>query len=343
MDNRADHTTLPLRSLGNSDIQISALGLGSWNTYAKSVNNLAQVKQIVHRAHEHGINFFDMADSYAAGKAEEMMGAALQGLPRDAIIISSKTCFPIGDDRNDRGLSRKRILVKIEDSLRRIGTDYLDLYFCHRYDPDTPLEETVMAMNDLIKQGKIRHWGTSEWSSRQIREAQRLAQKHGLIPPLVEQPELNLVSQLKFKQDTQPEASRYNLGMVTFSPLASGILSGKYDNGVPRDSRLDQIPSIRKRLYTEHLRQKVLALRNVADALNCSRAQLSIAWAMAQPGVSSVITGASRLEQLTENLGAAQIQLTPEVSKQLDTLFAPNLYRVIRYKTGRLLRNLRSK
>ncbi len=339
-ETQPDSPSIARRQLGNTPLQISTLGLGSWNTYAKSIHDTDLVKEIVHRAHQRGINFFDMADSYAGGRAEEMMGSALQGLPREELIISTKTFFPITQESDSGGLSRQRILTRIEKSLDRIGTDYIDLYFCHRFDPNTPLEETIVAMNELIEQGKIRHWGTSEWSSWQIHQAQALAQKAGLIPPLVEQPELNLITQLKFRHDTQPAARRHNLGIVTFSPLASGMLTGKYDDGIPENSRFARVASIKAQLHTAEQRQKVVALKALAESLNCSRAQLSIAWALAQPGVSSVITGASSLEQLTENIGASQLELSPDLLRQLDRLFSPGLYEVGRYRLKQTLKSL---
>ncbi len=338
-----DTTSVPRRMLGATGIEIGALGLGSWNSFGKTVNDGSAVACIVHRAFDLGIDFFDMADSYAGGRAEELMGAAFRALPRDRITISTKTCFPIGDDPTDRGLSRKRILAKIDDSLRRLGTDHVDLYFCHRFDPETPLLETMEAMNELIRQGKIRHWGTSEWPAHRIDEAFRLARRHGLTPPAVEQPELSLLQQLKYRHDTLPALRRHRLGAVTFSPLAHGLLTGKYDDGVPSGSRLDQVASIRRRLHNETVRRKALAMKTIAERLGCSRAQLAIAWAMEQPGVTSVILGATRVEQLEENLGAAAVRLDDEARRALDALFAPSPARILRYRAGRLLRRIRKR
>ncbi len=212
------------RRLGNSGLKVSALSLGGWTTFGGSVLDQEITRQIIVKAYESGINFFDIADIYARGEAEKMMGAVLQEFPRHTLVISSKVFWPMSDDVNDRGLSRKHIMESIDKSLERIGADYLDLYFCHRYDPETPLEETVRAMDDLVRQGKILYWGTSEWSGAQIAEAVGLARRYNLYPPQVEQPQYNLLHR-RIEKEIIPVTSPNGMGLVTWSPLASGLLT----------------------------------------------------------------------------------------------------------------------
>jgi voltage-dependent potassium channel beta subunit len=327
---------IPLRQLGNTNIQISALGLGSWNTYGHVVTDQAIVNEIVHTAFDHGINFFDMANNYADGQAEIMMGIALRRLPRERLILSSKVFM--ASKHSERGLSEAKINRGIDNSLKRIGTDYLDIYFCHRYDPDTPLEETVSAMGKLVQQGKIRHWGTSTWSAAQIARAYKIAIGQGVAPPMVEQPELSLINQLDYKINILAEIKRRNMGVVTFSPLASGILSGKYADGIPEDSRFARIDWLRNSMQAKINRYPSAPLKALAAQHNCSQAQLAIAWVMAQLGVSSVITGASRVEQLIDNMGAAQITLPDETMRSLEQIYDPGLLRKIKRRLTQFIR-----
>jgi voltage-dependent potassium channel beta subunit len=329
---------IPLRPLGNTNIQISALGLGSWITYGQVVKDQAVVNEIVHTAFENGINFFDMANNYADGQAEIMMGIALKRLPREQLILSSKVFM--ASKHSERGLSEAKINRGIDDSLKRIGTDYLDIYFCHRYDPDTPLEETVSAMGKLVQQGKIRHWGTSTWSAAQIARAYKIAIGQGVAPPMVEQPELNLINQLDYKVNSLAEVKRRHMGVVTFSPLASGVLSGKYADGIPQDSRYARNDWLRKSMQAKISRYPSAPLKALAARHECSQAQLAIAWVMAQPGVSSVITGASRVEQLIDNIGAAQITIPDETMRSLDQIYAPGRLRRIKRQLKSFIRSM---
>jgi voltage-dependent potassium channel beta subunit len=331
--------TIQCRLLGNTHIQISALSLGSWNTYGHLVKDQAVVNEIVQTAFEKGINFFDMSNNYADGRAEIMMGLALKRLPREQLILSSKVFS--ASEHSERGLSEAKIMRGIDNSLKRIDTDYLDIYFCHRYDPDTPLEETVSAMGELVQQGKIRHWGTSTWSAAQIARAHTIASGQGVAPPMVEQPELNLIDQLDYKVNTLAEIKRRNMGVVTFSPLASGILSGKYADGVPQDSRLARIDWMRKSMQARIARYPTEPLKALAAQLGCTQAQLAIAWVMAQPGVCSVITGASRVEQLIDNLGAAQITIPDETMRKLDQIYAPSQLRKLKRRLALFIRSVR--
>ncbi len=330
---------LAKRPLGTTDLQISSLSLGGWNTYGSLVKEQADVNQIIRTAFDRGVNFFDMANNYADGRAEEMMGIALNTLPRDELILSSKVFM--AKDPNERGLSEKKIKRGIENSLKRIGTDYLDIYFCHRYDPNTPLEETVAAMGELIQQGKIRHWGSSTWSAQQIAEAHTLADAIGVAPPRVEQPELNLLSQTNYPLGSYAEIAKRKMGVVTYSPLASGLLSGKYAAGIPDDSRLAKVDWLRNGLQRQLQQHSGQALKAIANRVGCQPAQLAIAWVLTQPCVSSVITGASRIEQLIENLAAAEITISAEVMQELDQLYAPSPLKKLKWRVRNLLSRIK--
>lgn len=313
--------TMPYRSLGRCGAKVSAFGLGGWTTYGGSVTDERTVRDILRAAYEAGVNFFDIADIYAKGESERAMGKGLREFPRHELVISSKLFWPMSEDVNDRGLSRKHIFESVEKSLKRIGTDYLDIYFCHRFDAETPLEETARAMDDLVHQGKVLYWGTSEWSGEQLREVHGLCETRNLYRPQVEQPQYSLVERRKFEGDVREAAAELGMGLVVWSPLASGLLTGKYDAGIPAGSRLDKIAWLREGILTPDRVAQVKRFKQVADELGCSRAQLALAWAAAQPGVSSVITGATRVEQWTENLGALKLALQPATLKALDDLF----------------------
>jgi voltage-dependent potassium channel beta subunit len=312
------------RRMGRSGLKLSALSLGGWTTYGASVKAEDTVRSIITHAYEQGVNFFDISDIYEKGEAEKAMGKVFAELPRHELVISTKCFWPMSDDVNDRGLSRKHIMESIEKSLKRIGTDYVDIYFCHRPDPDTPIDETVMAMSDLVRQGKILYWGTSEFSEDQIRAACTSAHQLNAYAPRVEQPQLNLVARKKFHEEVQPTTQDYGMGMVTWSPLASGLLSGKYDEGLPEGARLWRSENLRNQYLTDDNRERVRKFKAIADELGVTRAQLAIAWCLVQPGVSSVITGATRLEQLKANLGALSVELTVEALAKINALFPPN-------------------
>lgn len=319
--------SMPYRRVGQSGLKVSAFGLGGWTTYGGTVEDKQTVREILLAAYEAGINFFDIADVYAKGASETAMGAVLSELPRHELVITSKVFWPMSDDVNDRGLSRKHIMESVEKSLKRIGTDYLDMYFCHRFDPETPVEETVRAMDDLVRQGKILYWGTSEWTGAQLFEAQRVAEKRNADGPVVEQPQYSLLARHKFETDVVPATQKLGMGNVVWSPLGSGVLTGKYDDGIPEGSRLSHMEWLRELVMTDGILDRVRALKAIADELGVTRAQLALAWAVSQPGVSSVITGASRLSQLEDNLGALALTLDDEVKARIDTLFDPTLGR----------------
>jgi len=297
------------RRLGQSGLKVSEISLGTWVTFGDQVDQ-KNAQRLIDAAYDHGINFFDNADAYGNGEGERLMGKAIKNIPREALVISSKVFWPTMPGPNGRGLSRKHITESIHASLGRLDTDYIDLYFCHRYDPDTPIEEVVFTMNTLIQQGKILYWGTSEWSAAQISRAVGTARQFNLIPPTMEQPHYNLFHRERMETEIAPLAKDLGLGLTTFSPLYFGILTGKYQDGIPEGSRasLDSMSWINNYLTPERL-SIVQDLGLVAADLGITLAQLAIAWILRRKGVSSVITGASKLSQLESNLAAAD-QLT---------------------------------
>jgi voltage-dependent potassium channel beta subunit len=311
---------MPYRNLGRSGLKLSSFSLGGWTTFGGTVKDYTSVKSILNVAYDQGVNFFDIADVYAKGESEKIMGAALRELPRHELVISSKVFWPMSEDINDRGLSRKHILESINKSLQRIGTDYLDIYFCHRYDPETPVEETVRIMDDLIHHGKILYWGTSEWTAEQIQEAMNVCDKGGYYKPQVEQPQYSLIAREKFESGVHQKTTTHGMGVVTWSPLGSGILTGKYDNGIT-SGRLSKMDSLKETIYTEQNIERVRNMKKLADALECTRGQLALAWLQAQPGLTSVILGATSVEQLLENLGALKVKITPEIDRELKKIF----------------------
>jgi voltage-dependent potassium channel beta subunit len=312
------------RRLGKSGLKLSALSYGSWVTFSFQLDEDA-AGRLMRIAYDAGVNFFDTAEVYAGGASETIMGRALRksGWGRDTYCISSKV-FWGGDRPTQRGLSRKHVHDGCHASLRRLELDYLDLLFCHRPDPETPVEETVHAMDTLVRQGKVLYWGTSEWSADQILEAHAVARRESLTPPVMEQPEYNMLHREKVERELRPLYEQLGLGTTTWSPLASGILSGRYDRGIPDHSRFT-LPAygwLKDEVLTEERIDKARRLRPIADELGLSRAQLAIAWCLRNPDVSSVILGASRPEQLEENLGALDkvALLTPEVLEKIDRI-----------------------
>ena len=310
------------RRLGTSGLKVSAVSLGAWTTYGQTVEEQQTVHDILARAIELGVNFLDNADVYARGKAEVMVGQALADLdvPRHHVVVSSKVYWPMSDVITDRGLSRKHIRESIDKSLARIGTDYLDIYYCHRYDAETPLEETVRAMDDLVHQGKILYWGTSEWSGAQIAQAVGIARQHNLYGPSVDQPGYSLVRRARVEKEVLPAARAHGIGLTTFSPLANGLLTGKYDEGVPEDSRAARNESLRTRAQGDDA-DRVRRLKPIADDLGISRAELALAWILRHPEVASVITGATKPEHVRSNARAADVALTEDILAQMDELF----------------------
>ncbi len=306
------------RNLGRSGLKVSEISLGGWETYGRSVNDQQMVRDIVLKAYEQGVNFFDQADIYVRGKSEEMMGEVLRELPRHTLVISSKVFWPMSDDVNDRGLSRKHVLESIDKTLKRLGTDYLDVYFAHRYDETVPMEEIVMAFDQVIRSGRAMYWGTSMWPAARIAQAVEFARAHGLHAPVTEQPEYSMLRRERVENEILPYTAQAGVGLVVWSPLAMGLLTGKYDAGSSEGSRLSENDNFGKNFLTESNIQKVKGLKPVADELGITRAQLALAWILRQPGVSSVITGATRVDQIEDTVKAAGVKLSAEQLSRID-------------------------
>jgi voltage-dependent potassium channel beta subunit len=321
------------RQLGKSGIKVGALSFGAWITFGKQVGDPV-ARKLLHTAFDAGVNFFDNAESYADGQAEVVMGAILKrsGWRCSSYLLSSKVFFgAVGDRPNEEGLSRKHVFEACHDALRRLQVDYLDLFYCHRADPAVPIEESCRAMHDLIVQGKVLYWGTSEWSASQIEAAHAVCDRLGLHHPQMEQPEYNLFHRSRVENEYTQLYRSPGLGTTIWSPLASGLLTGKYNKGVPKGARLD-VPGL------EWLREQVLnragaerkiaaipRLAAVAKGLGTSLPCMAIAWCLKNPNVSTVILGASKVEQLSENLGALDLldRLTPPVMRELDDISSP--------------------
>ena len=306
------------RKMGQSGLELSVVSIGGWLTFGGSIDDGA-TKKVLRAALDGGVNFIDLADIYAHGEAERAARKALRQVKRRHVVLSSKVFFRMSDDVNDRGLSRKHIMESCERSLRRLGTDYLDLYFCHRSDPTTPLEETVRAMDDLVHQGKVLYWGTSVWPAELLRRAHDLATVKNLYACRVEQPEYSLM-QRKIEADVLPACRDLGIGVVCWSPLAGGALTGKYDAGIPEGSRGARTEWLKDRLTEPNL-ARLRRFSELARALAVTPAQLALAWVLRQEGVTSVITGATSAEQVAENLGAVEVVLSDEVAAELSALF----------------------
>ena len=316
------------RRLGRSGLKVSELSFGSWVTYGNQLD-IGAAAECMAAAWDQGVNFFDNAQVYAAGKSEEIMGQVLKKLawPRMKYIVSTKFFWGITDGPNEKNtLNRKYLLHAIDGSLERLQLEFVDLVYCHRPDPNTPIEETVWAMHDMIARGKALYWGTSEWSAGEIMAAWQVADRHHLHKPVMEQPEYNLFHRARVEQEYARLYEDFSLGLTTWSPLASGLLTGKYRFGVPPDSR-GAIPRMKFLLddLTDKKKNEVVAsLEKVARQLDCTLAQLAIAWCARNPRVSTVITGASRVPQVEENLRAADFiaKLTPAVMEAIDGIVA---------------------
>ncbi len=314
------------RRLGKSGLQVSELSFGSWITFGNQIQD-GTSEALMKMAYDAGINFFDNAEVYAAGESERVMGKILKklGWQRDTFIVSSKVFFGAGGQLpTQKGLSRKHIFEACHDALKRLQVDYLDLFFCHRPDKQTPIEETVWAMHHLIAQGKILYWGTSEWSAQEIMEAHMVAQRYKLIGPVMEQPQYNMLVRRKVEVEFSQIYKTVGLGTTIWSPLASGILTGKYNDGKEGETRLKraELSWLSDKLLVEETLGKVKKLTAFADEVGVSMTHMAIAWCLKNENVSTVILGASREEQLAENLKVTDHldKLTPEVMERIDTI-----------------------
>jgi voltage-dependent potassium channel beta subunit len=316
------------RRLGGTGLKVSVLSYGSWLTFG-SQQAVDQSVECMGAAYEAGVNFFDNAEVYAGGQAETVMGQALAelGWPRHSYLVSSKYFWGIHGDAAVNAywtLNRKYLMEAVDGSLDRLGLDHLDLIYCHRPDPDTPIEETVWAMSDIVASGKALYWGTSEWSADEIRAAWGIAEKHHLRKPVVEQPEYNLFNRTKVEDEYRRLYEDIGLGLTTWSPLASGLLTGKYLDGIPEGSRGDNVDWLKDQLTDPDKNAKVRQLKTIADEIGCTLAQLTVAWTASNPDVSTVILGASRVEQVHENLKALDVMaaLTDEQKARISDIFA---------------------
>jgi voltage-dependent potassium channel beta subunit len=308
------------RRLGDSGMKVSSVSIGGWINFGEGKMAEENAQAVVKAAYENGINFFDLADIYGRGEAEKQMGAILKQFPRHTLVISSKVFWDMSSDVNDRGLSRKHILESIDKTLARLQTEYIDIYFCHRADPETPMLETCRAMNDIITQGKVMYWGTSEWEGYQILEAYDICQAHGWHLPKTEQPQYSMLHRERVEKTVLPVTRSRGVGLVPWSPLAGGMLTGKYDDGIPTDSRFNREEWAKNRYMNESNIRKVKALKPIADELGITRGQLALAWCLRESGVSSVITGATRAEQVLENVKASDVKLTEEVIGKIEEI-----------------------
>jgi voltage-dependent potassium channel beta subunit len=312
------------RRLGRSGLQVSELSLGSWVTYGNQVDRRA-ARESLAAARDAGVNFFDNAEVYAGGRSEEIMGHALKELawPRVSYVVSTKFFWGLREAPNQyHTLNRKYLLNAIDASLSRLQLDYVDLVFCHRADPNTPIEETVWAMSDMITRGKALYWGTSEWSADEIKAAYDIAERHHLHKPVMEQPQYNLFWRKRVEEEYRSLYEDIGLGLTTWSPLASGLLTGKYRGGVPAGSRAEikGYDWLRTQLTDEGKNAIVAELGHLANELGCTIGQLAIAWVLKNPHVSTVITGASRVEQIAENMKAHEVaaRITPELKQRIE-------------------------
>lgn len=315
------------RHLGKTGIRVSELSFGSWVTFHNQAG-VASAVEMMAAAYDHGVNFFDNAEAYAGGKSEEVMGESLKklGWRRGSYLVSTKIYWGLHDNVNEKNtLNRKRLIEGANDALKRFQLDYVDLIYCHRPDPTTPIEETVWAMHNIIEWGKALYWGTSEWAASEIIEAIQIAERHHLHKPVVEQPQYNLFERGRLEGDYVRFYKEYGYGTTTWSPLASGMLSGKYNKGIPKDSRgaLKGYEWLANRLTDQDKLAKVAALEPIAKELGATMSQLAIAWCLKNPFVSTVITGASRVEQMHENMKAGEIaeKITPEIMERMDAVF----------------------
>jgi aryl-alcohol dehydrogenase-like predicted oxidoreductase len=313
------------RNLGKWGVKVSEVSLGSWLTYGGATES-STANACIAAAYDLGINFFDTANVYAGGRAEEIVGKALDAYPRESYFLATKAFFPMGDGPNDRGLSRKHLVEQCHLSLKRLGKDYIDLYQCHRYDPSVPVEETLMTLDDLTRQGKILYYGVSEWNAAQLKEGVELVQARGLHPIVSNQPLYNMLAR-NIEKEVIPYSEQAGIGQVVFSPLMQGVLSGKYKPGqpLPSDSRAAdpaQNMFLGRGQLDENVLTRVQKLVPIADELGLSMPQLALAWCLRLKNISSVIIGASRPDQVRDNAAASGVTLSADIISQIDQVLA---------------------
>lgn len=312
------------RHLGQAGVRVSAIGLGSWLTYGSGVEE-ERARQCIARAYELGVSFFDTANVYGRGRAEEVLGEALAGYPRESFVLATKVYFPVGEGPNDQGLSRKHVWEQCHASLQRLGVEYVDLYQCHRFDETTPIEETCETMNDLIRQGKVLYWGVSEWTADQIDEVVTVCEENGWSPPASNQPEYSAL-QRRIEDEVLPRTERLGLGNVVWSPLGQGVLTGKYESieDLPENSRAASAQGrFMGRFMAQEILDAVQEFARLAEEHGLTPAQLAIAWCLRQEAVSSVIVGATKPEQVEENVAATEAELDIEVFEEVERILEP--------------------
>ncbi len=307
------------RRLGHSGLKVSAISLGAWLTYGSDVVEFDNAVSCIRRAIEQGVNYIDVADVYSSGKAEKLVGKALKDYRRGDLVIATKAYWPMSDNINDRGLSRKHLFESVHRSLKRLGTDYMDIFFCHRHDDETPIEETVRALDDLITQGKILYWGTSMWNAANLTEGVQVAKSINAHRPIAEQPVYNMLERDFVEGNIQKAALDNDIGLVVWSPLAQGVLTGKYNDGVPENSRYTNIDWFHT-YVTEDRLTRARALSVLAAEVGVTPGALAIAWVLNNPAVDSAITGATRPEHVDQNLKALEIDITPELNERIETI-----------------------
>jgi voltage-dependent potassium channel beta subunit len=312
------------RRVGSSGLMVSAISLGAWINYGSSVTEENNAIDIIRRAIGKGINYIDVADVYTNGAAETVVGRAIKGMKRSDLVISTKAFWPMSDNVNDRGLSRKHLIESVNASLKRFNTEYVDLFFCHRFDPDTPLDETVRAIETLIQQGKIMYWGTSMWTAANLDAGIEAVLAANTSRPIVEQPLYNMLDRQVVEGDLESALDRHGMGLVVWSPLAQGVLTGKYNDGIPADSRYNHVDKewFAKQLAEDRL-AKSRALYTLAREMSISQAALALAWVLKNRHVSSAIIGATKPAQLDENLKALDVEITDDVNQKIEAILNP--------------------
>ncbi|MGD7008962.1 aldo/keto reductase family protein [Metabacillus sp. 84] len=311
------------RRLGRSGLKVSEISLGSWLTFGQTIDEKS-AEQIIHKAYDMGINFFDCANVYAKGMAETVMGKALKSFERESYVITTKAFWPVGEGPNDRGLSRKHIIEQVHSSLKRMNVDYVDVFYCHRYDTETPLEETLRAIDDLIRQGKILYAGVSEWSAAQLQEAVHVADRYLLERIVVNQPQYNMLHR-DIEDEIMPISEKNGISQVVWSPLAQGVLTGKYMEGkIPKGSRAsnEEVNTWVKEILDDIMNRKVTLLSELASSLEITIAQLALSWTLRNPNVASTLVGASTPEQIEENAKASSVILPYEVLNEIESILA---------------------
>lgn len=307
------------RNIGTSGLKVSAISLGAWLTYGGGYVEEEQAANCIHHAIDAGINFIDVADVYAAGRAEEVVGRAVKGYNRSDLVISTKAFWPMSENINDRGLSRKHITESVNKSLKRFGLDYIDIFFCHRHDPETPYDETIRAIEDLIRQGKILYWGTSMWQAQFIDAAYNTLKTLNMNRPIVEQPLYNMLERQVVEGDLEASVGRHGMGLVVWSPLAQGVLTGKYNDGMPEDSRaVNEHWEEGGRQLSEERIAKARGITALAEEMGVTPAALALAWVLKNPHVASAITGATKPSHIDDNLKALDITITDEIDTRIE-------------------------